>query len=51
MSMKSAMAVFTLLLLFAAVSILGGCNTVAGAGRDISNTGDSIESSAERNKN
>ncbi len=50
MSMKSSMLTFTLLLLFSAVSILGGCNTVAGAGRDISKTGDNIESSAERNK-
>lgn len=51
MSMTSRLMIFTLLALFGAVSLLGGCNTVAGAGRDISNTGDSIESSAERNKN
>lgn len=51
MSMKSRLTIFTLLFLFGVVSFIGGCNTIAGAGRDISNTGDSIESSAERNKN
>lgn len=50
MTMKLTLTIFTLLFLFGAVSFLGGCNTVAGAGRDISKTGDSIENSAERNK-
>ncbi|MFN4354791.1 entericidin A/B family lipoprotein [Parvibaculum sp.] len=50
MTTMSRLTIFALLLLFGAVSFLGGCNTVAGAGRDISNAGDSIEESAERNK-
>jgi entericidin A len=37
--------------LFALVAVLGllaGCNTIAGAGRDISNAGDSIENAAKK---
>jgi predicted small secreted protein len=39
------------LILFAltgATLLLGGCNTIAGAGKDVSNTGTAIEKSAEK---
>lgn len=39
------------LILFAltgATLLLGGCNTIAGAGKDVSNTGKAIEKSAEK---
>lgn len=31
--------------------ILTGCNTIAGAGRDIEEAGDAIENTAEENRN
>ena len=39
----------TLLVLIAAVPLLGACNTTAGAGEDISATGHAITHSAEKN--
>ncbi len=39
----------TLLVLVAAVPLLGACNTTAGAGEDISATGHAITHSAEKN--
>ena len=39
----------TLLALLATVPLLGACNTTAGAGKDIANTGCAIENSANRN--
>ncbi len=39
-----------LFLLFSAGSLLAGCNTTAGAGKDISATGDAVTRSAEENK-
>lgn len=39
-----------LLILLAAVPLLAACNTVAGAGQDISNTGNAITNSAEHNQ-
>jgi len=39
----------TLLLLLGAAPLLGACNTTAGAGKDISKTGQAIERSANRN--
>ena len=40
----------TILVLSGAASLLGACNTTAGAGEDISATGHAITNSAERNK-
>ena len=34
--------------LVAMLALLAGCNTIAGAGRDISNAGDSIENAAKK---
>jgi entericidin A len=34
--------------LLAVLGLLAGCNTIAGAGRDISNAGDSIENAAKK---
>ncbi len=34
--------------LVAVLLLLAGCNTIAGAGRDISNAGDSIENAAKK---
>ena len=34
--------------LVAVLVVLAGCNTIAGAGRDISNAGDSIENAAKK---
>jgi entericidin A len=34
--------------LVAVLVLLAGCNTIAGAGRDISNAGDSIENAAKK---
>ncbi len=38
----------TLFILLGAVPLLGACQTTAGAGEDISNTGHAITNSAER---
>jgi entericidin B len=38
------------LLLVAAAVVFSGCNTIAGAGQDISNGGHAITNSAEQNK-
>jgi len=40
----------SLLVLSAATPLLSACNTTAGAGKDISATGNAITGSAERNK-
>lgn len=40
----------SLLVLVGTASLLGGCNTTAGAGKDISNTGKVITNSADRAK-
>jgi entericidin A len=37
-----------LVALLAVLGLLAGCNTIAGAGRDISNAGDSIENAAKK---
>lgn len=39
---------FALLALLAAAPLLSACNTTAGAGQDISNTGRAIENSAKK---
>jgi len=39
----------TLLMLLGTASLLSACNTTAGAGEDISNTGHAITHSAEKN--
>ncbi|HVJ55849.1 MAG TPA: entericidin A/B family lipoprotein [Aliidongia sp.] len=38
----------TLLVLFGAAPLLGACHTTAGAGEDISKTGQAIEKSADK---
>lgn len=48
MNSKNPMIAFTLALLLASASLLGACNTMAGAGKDISKTGDALEKSAEK---
>lgn len=40
----------SMLVLIGASSLLGGCNTTAGAGEDISNTGKAITKGADRMK-
>ncbi len=47
---KSAACGLSMLILIGAASLLAGCNTTAGAGKDISNTGKAIHDSAEKNK-
>lgn len=42
--------VVALVAAFAATSLLSGCNTTAGAGRDLSATGHAITRAAEENK-
>lgn len=37
-----------LLLILAVSTVLAGCNTVAGAGKDIKNAGEGIQNSAEK---
>jgi predicted small secreted protein len=49
MSNRSLMLAASLLLPLGAAPLLGACNTTAGAGKDISKTGDAIERSATRN--
>ncbi len=39
-----------LFILFSAASLLAGCNTTAGAGKDISATGHAITHEADENK-
>lgn len=48
MNKQSTALALTFLLMFAATPLLGACNTVAGAGEDISKTGKAIEKSAEK---
>ena len=48
--MRNASIAVALLLLIAAVAMLGGCNTSAGAGQDLSATGHAITNSAEQHK-
>jgi predicted small secreted protein len=48
MSKKTIMLTFTLLTLLAAAPILSACHTTAGAGEDISKTGQAIERSADK---
>jgi predicted small secreted protein len=49
MSKPTIMLPLTLLALLAAAPLLVACNTTAGAGQDISKTGQAIERSAVRN--
>jgi len=44
---KSTLLALTLLLLFGSATVLGACNTMAGAGEDISRGGSAIKKSAE----
>ena len=34
-----------------AIAVMAGCNTMAGAGKDVQSVGDSLENSAEKHKN
>ncbi|MTW21062.1 entericidin A/B family lipoprotein [Allochromatium palmeri] len=43
-------SIWQLLLLFALMSVLAGCNTMAGVGEDLEAAGDGIEKSAKREK-
>ena len=47
---KIVQRIAPLLILLAAVPLLAACNTMAGAGKDISNTGNAISNSAEHNQ-
>jgi len=46
---RSTMVALTLLALFSAAMLLSACHTTAGAGQDISKTGQAIERSANEN--
>ena len=43
-------AVFSLLVFSGAATLLGGCNTTEGLGKDVAAGGRAIERSADRNK-
>ena len=45
---KTLSIALTLLMLIAAAPLLGACHTMAGAGQDISNTGNALTTSAEK---
>jgi len=45
---RNMMLALTLFALLGAAPLLGACHTVAGAGEDVSKTGDTIEHSANR---
>jgi predicted small secreted protein len=45
---KSTMLALTLFVLLGAAPLLGACHTTAGAGEDISKTGQAIEHSADK---
>lgn len=49
MCKRTTMLTLTLLALLGAAPLLGACHTTAGAGEDISKTGQAIEKSANRN--
>lgn len=48
MTKKTTILALTLLLLVSTAPLLGACHTTAGAGEDISKTGQAIENSANR---
>jgi predicted small secreted protein len=45
---KNLLAMLTLLALLAAVPLLSACHTVAGAGKDISATGNAVTNDAQK---
>jgi predicted small secreted protein len=47
---RAAKALLMLILLGALGPTIAACNTTAGAGQDISKTGDALTNAAERNK-
>lgn len=49
MSARKTTLLLTLLTLFCAAPLLAACHTTAGAGQDISNTGQAIKKSAQQN--
>jgi predicted small secreted protein len=49
MSKRTTLLTLTLIALLGAGSLLGACNTTAGAGKDISKVGDKIEEEAVEN--
>ena len=46
---KTFSLTLTLLMLLGAVPLLGACHTMAGAGQDISDTGNALTTSADKN--
>ncbi len=48
MRKKTPLVTITLLALLGVVPLLGACHTTAGAGEDISKTGQAIEKSADK---
>jgi len=46
---RTTLAALTLLIILGAVPLLGACHTTAGAGEDISHTGQAISRSANQN--
>lgn len=48
MSIKMTMRIFALLALMSAAPLLAACHTTAGAGEDISKTGQAIEKTADK---
>ncbi len=47
---KTLVLGFSMLTLLGATAMLSGCNTVAGAGKDVSATGDAVSKSADKLK-
>jgi len=48
MTLKTTLRVVTLLALLAAMPLLAACHTVAGAGEDISKTGQAVDNAAQK---
>lgn len=49
MATKRILLVFTVMALLGVAPLLGACHTTAGAGEDISKTGQAIKNSAQQN--
>jgi predicted small secreted protein len=48
---KNVLITLTLLMLIGAMPLLGACHTMAGAGQDISDTGNALTNSADKPAN
>jgi predicted small secreted protein len=50
-SLKEAVMYVKIIAAMLAIAVMAGCNTMAGAGKDVQSVGSSLENSAEKNKN